>query len=327
MSEISQRKDSHIKLAGMSQVQGHDDRFNYEPLLGGFPSDWRSPSVFLGKKIEAPLWVSSMTGGSSKGKALNKVLATVASKFGLGMGLGSCRALLEDSKKFDDFNLRPILGDGLPFYANIGVAQVEALIQSQKLNSLGEMVEKLSCDGLVVHINPLQEYFQPGGDKVIRPALETLRELTESLKLSYVIKEVGQGMGPESLRSLIELNVDAIELAAHGGTNFTKLEGMRSETSSSEDFSKVGHTALEMIEILNTLSADNLDVIISGGVNNVLDAHFLKSRCGYNSVIGKASSLLFYAEKGESELSEYVEQWLRDYQLAVQFLKVKSEWN
>ncbi len=324
MPEINKRKDSHINLALESQVIARDERFQYEPLLGSTPTDWRDPLVFLGKKIEAPLWISSMTGGSTKGSNLNKLFASAAAKFGLGMGLGSCRVLLEDSKFFDDFNLRPIIGEKLPFYANLGIAQVEELIHYKKLETLNELIEKLNADGLIIHVNPLQEYFQPKGDKVLRPAIETIQELKENFSYKLIIKEVGQGMGAESLRKLVELGIDGVELAAHGGTNFTKLEGLRSENFSSETFSLVGHTAKEMVQALNQLSANNIEIIISGGINTVLDAHYLKSICDYNSVIGKAGSLLRYAQEGESQLFNYIEKWLYDFQLAIQFLKVKQ---
>ena len=49
-----------------------DSRFSYEPLLAGHPEkgSWGSFD-FLGKKMEIPLWVSSMTGGTEMAKTIN----------------------------------------------------------------------------------------------------------------------------------------------------------------------------------------------------------------------------------------------------------------
>src|SRR5690606_24836511 len=96
-----------------------DNRFHYEPMLSGHPGKDENMSIKWGKKnMKFPIWISSMTGGTSKAGPINKMLAETARKFGFGMGLGSCRMILEDDTYLEDFNLRPILGDEVPFYAN-----------------------------------------------------------------------------------------------------------------------------------------------------------------------------------------------------------------
>src|SRR6478752_781080 len=96
-SDLSSRKQDHIELAFKADManQGPDDRFYYEPLLAGHPTDVPLKISFLGKTVNAPLWVSSMTGGTEKAHTINTRLATACAKYGLGMGLGSCRPLLE----------------------------------------------------------------------------------------------------------------------------------------------------------------------------------------------------------------------------------------
>src|SRR5690606_7709496 len=111
------------------------------------------------------LWISSMTGGTKEALQINRNLAQAANEFGLGFGLGSCRSLLTENTRFHEFDLRSMIGDELPFFANLGVAQVEELIAKKELNRLHDMVEKLRADGLIIHINPLQEWFQPEGDR------------------------------------------------------------------------------------------------------------------------------------------------------------------
>jgi len=334
MPEILQetRKLDHIELALSAQSHRSevDHRFYYEPLFSGHPStDADISTIFLGKKLNAPLWVSSMTGGVGPARHINQNLARVCREFGLGMGLGSCRVLLNDDSYLKDFNLRPILGDGLPLYANLGIAQVEDILAEsnpeQKLNGL---IEKLDADGLIVHINPLQEWFQPEGDRLKNSPILTLTRLCEIFKHKIIVKEVGQGMGPKSLKALLELPIAGIELAAFGGTNFTKLEQIRDKKSNMDSFSKVGHTAEEMIVILNGLlkvrpEFKHKQIVISGGVENILDGHFLRENLNFNSVIGQAKNFLVHAND-YVELKKYTEGLIFDLKIAKAFLVAKK---
>jgi len=120
------RKNDHIDLAFSAQMKNlpPDQRFSYEPLLGSASQGAIEPFQFLGRKMRTPIWVSSMTGGSSRSQAINLNLARACNEFGMGMGLGSCRILLEDEKYFPDFDMRAVIGDDLPLYANIGIAQL-----------------------------------------------------------------------------------------------------------------------------------------------------------------------------------------------------------
>ena len=107
------------------------------------------------------MWVSSMTGGTAWAKTINHNLARACKDFGMGMGLGSCRSLLHSNDTFSDFNVRPFIGEDLPLYANLGIAQVEELLERGQLRKVKELVDKLEADGLIIHINPLQEWLQP----------------------------------------------------------------------------------------------------------------------------------------------------------------------
>ena len=333
------RKSDHIGLTekAQSDVSLLDTRFDYEPLFGDH-KDKSLEFTFLGKKLGAPLWISSMTGGVNGADQINATLAKAASHFRLGMGLGSCRPLLKNEKKyFDQFNVRPILGEDLPLYANLGIAQIEKLLAQGEGKKIERLVKLLSCDGLIVHINPLQEWFQPEGDRFQAPPIETLTRLFNECDLKVIVKEVGQGFGPKSLHALLEMPLVAIEFAAFGGTNFSKLECLRDQAEEKKNSSSlcfVGHSTIEMIDEINRLlpkleGAGKLraskEFIISGGVNSFLDGYHLTSRIDANSCYGQASKMLSGALRGADYLINQIEGELAGLMMAKSFLKVRRE--
>ncbi|TNE69307.1 MAG: type 2 isopentenyl-diphosphate Delta-isomerase [Bacteroidetes bacterium] len=332
---VSRKKD-HIELAFRSQVEAFDmdPRFDYEPALSAHPEpDGIPPLHFLGKTMRTPIWVSSMTGGTELAGTINQNLARACAEFGMGMGLGSCRQLLYSDEHLADFDVRDIIGQRLPLYANLGVAQVDALLERGETDTLSALVLKLRADGLIVHLNPLQEAMQPEGDKFRRPPLETLTELLEVADFPVLVKEVGQGMGPASLRALLQLPLAGLEFAAAGGTNFAKLELLRSDPEKQqifERFAHVGHTAADMVTITNRIQealGDKMKVknlIISGGVRDFMDGYYLIRKSGFQAVYGQASGFLKHAREDYETLRRYVAAQVRGLELAYAFLRIRE---
>jgi len=335
-AEAASRKRDHIELAFRSQVtrQELDQRFYYEPMLSAHPSQHERPAIqFLGKTMKAPLWVSSMTGGTEWANKINHNLARACKDFGMGMGLGSCRSLIYEDKTIADFNVRPIIGNDLPLYANLGIAQIEQLMARNELLLIEQLVDRLQADGLIIHVNPFQEWLQPEGDRFEKPPLETIQICLDKIKCPIIVKEVGQGMGYESLKALFQLPLAAIDFAASGGTNFAMLELLRSDKMKQETFEElayVGHSALDMVEmsnqIIEELGAKMLcrQVIISGGVSGFLDGHYLINKLALPSIYGQASAFLKHARGDYEDLHEYVASQIQGLTLANAFLKVRE---
>lgn len=325
------RKQNHLDLAFASQSDSLDGRFYYEPMLNGHPQQSDIPIQFANHTMRYPIWISSMTGGTSAAGQLNKILAKTAGKYGFGMGLGSCRIIIEDNTYFDDFNLRPILGDASPLFANVGIAQIERLIDNGQASKLKRLVEKLDADGLIVHVNPLQEWLQPEGDLIQRSPLTTIKQLLNEIETNIIVKEVGQGFGPESMKELLKLPLLAIDFAANGGTNFSKLELLRNQPLQAyyEDVISLGHSAAEMVNFLNA-SVNELgtkrqcnNVIISGGVKTFLDGYYLTSKSSIPALYGQASPFLKHANEGQEALDTFAEMQIKGLLMAQNFLKTK----
>ncbi|GAB4496983.1 MAG: type 2 isopentenyl-diphosphate Delta-isomerase [Saprospiraceae bacterium] len=331
---VSRKKD-HIELAFKSRVEAGelDSRFYYEPLLAAHPAPGSlTPFSFLGKTLRAPMWVSSMTGGTALANVINHNLARACAEFGLGMGLGSCRQLLYSDEFLADFDVRDTIGPDLPLYTNLGVAQIEQLMEKKETERIPALLQKLRADGLIVHVNPLQEAMQPEGDVFKRPPLEIIEELLQIFDLKIIVKEVGQGFGPESLRALLQLPIEAVEFAAAGGTNFAKLELLRSDPVKQMIFEKiaaVGHSAEEMLGFVSQIKTELGErckvrhLIISGGVRDFLDGYFLIKKSAIPAVYGQASGFLKHARGEYAELQTFVQAQVHGLELAQAFLIVR----
>jgi isopentenyl-diphosphate delta-isomerase len=324
----SSRKADHIDLAMLSQVSVTDPRFYYEPVMKPFPGETKVPVSFLDKNLGAPIWVSSMTGGTEHAANINHNLAKACGKYSLGMGLGSCRIILKDNTYLPDFQVRKAIGDHAPLYANLGIAQVDELLKAGHLDTIKELINKTEADGLIVHINPMQEWLQPEGDIIYRSPLDIISDLLLKADLKIIVKEVGQGMGPRSLQALMDLPLAAIDFGAHGGTNFAMLEMLRGNQKRKEVFSPVaniGHTADEMVCFVNKLLAEPNNFacktfIISGGIKNFLDGYYLTEKINASAIYGQASVFLNYAKENYEALCEFIEMQIQGLVMAKTYL-------
>src|SRR5207247_404543 len=99
-SKTEQRKAEHVNIILQENVSAEYNYWNDVRLvhtaLPEIDLDDIDVSVkFFGKRLGAPLIISSMTGGFGMGKEINANLAKGAAEVGVAMGVGSQRAALE----------------------------------------------------------------------------------------------------------------------------------------------------------------------------------------------------------------------------------------
>jgi isopentenyl-diphosphate delta-isomerase len=148
--------------------------------------------------------------------------------------------------------------------------------------------------------------------------------------LNIIVKEVGQGMGPESIESLLKLPIGAVEFGAFGGTNFASLELARSEEARKDYYgpiAKIGHNAYEMVDFVNSISSQSgikcENLVVSGGITSFLDGYYLISKSRIPAVYGQASSFLRHAKESYEQLKDFVEHQIEGLKIANAYFRVR----
>jgi len=224
-------------------------------------------TTFAGIPLEAPLLISSMTGGTEQAREVNERLARAAAEHGVGMALGSGRRLLDDPSLLDTYlpGARPPL-----LLANLGAAQLRGPDGPELAERL---VELLGADGLVVHLNAIQEAVQPEGEPEFSGVAAGIAAAVERLRpLPVVAKEVGFGLDPEDVRLLAAAGVAAADVAGSGGTNWALVEGRRDEDAAgvASAFADWGISTVDSLAAARE-AVPGLPLIASGGLHDGVD--------------------------------------------------------
>ena len=193
------------------------------------------------------------------------------------------------------------------------------------------LVKKLRADGLIIHLNPMQEWFQPEGDILDHPPIDIIRRFIDHFNFPVIVKEVGQGMGPESLKQLMKLPLQAIEFGAFGGTNFARVELLRDEHAEKalfEPLSYVGENAYAMLDYANHIAETEdilcRELIVSGGIKTFLDGYYMVRKSSLPAIYGMASTFLKYAQEDYEQLRNFVYSQVKGLELAYAFLTIKE---
>lgn len=180
----------------------------------------------LGKRLQTPILVSSMTGGTEQAERINRNLAIAAQHHGVAMGVGSQRAAIERGESGRTFRVRTVAPDILLF-ANLGAVQFN---YGYGVDQCQRAVEMIEADALILHLNPLQEAVQPEGDVDWRGLLGKIEQVCRVLPVPVIAKEVGWGLSAQTAQRLIEAGVAALDVAGAGGTSWSQVEMHRAPT-------------------------------------------------------------------------------------------------
>jgi len=271
------RKADHLRVCLEEDVQFHQTTHGLEkyrfahcclPELDRSDIDLRTS--FLGKPLQAPLLISSMTGGTDFARLINHRLAIVAQHYRLAMGVGSQRVAIENPQLTSTFSVRAIAPDILLF-ANLGAVQLN---YSYGIDECRRVVDWLEADALILHLNPLQECVQTTGDTNFRGLLSKISTLCRVLSVPVIVKEVGNGISASVAAKLLEAGVSAIDVAGAGGTSWAKVESERASDPKQrrlgQTFANWGLPTAECIVAVRAI-APEIPLIASGGLRNGLE--------------------------------------------------------
>ncbi|MEE9601567.1 MAG: type 2 isopentenyl-diphosphate Delta-isomerase [Thermoplasmata archaeon] len=321
---MTERKRDHVDIVLGKEVRPRhnhwdDVHFLHRALPEIDLEEIDTGVTLFGKRLAAPLIISSMTGGFEDAVRINDNLAYGASKVGVGMGVGSQRPVLQDQAPEDSWTV--VEKHSVPLMiANIGAPQ---LIRQGEKEPLGleearRALQMVGGDILAIHFNYTQEIVQPEGDRRARGVLEAVRTIAKELPV--LAKETGAGISKEVALQLKEAGVQGIDIGGLGGTSFSAVEFYRAQMEGMEQKERLGEVFWEWgipSPISLFLSQVGLPVIATGGIRNGLDV--AKAVALGSSAAGMASQMLRAAERSAEAVVRELESVITELK-AVMFL-------
>ncbi|KFF31586.1 type 2 isopentenyl-diphosphate Delta-isomerase [Bifidobacterium bombi] len=218
------RKNEHMRLAlDQRRHEGRnafdDIRFVHHSLDSISASEVDSSTRVCGRRWDFPLYVNAMTGGSSQAGEVNASLARVAAATGIALATGSQSSALHNPTLAETFTvIRRLDRTGFVF-ANIGPdAGVDEALAA---------VDMMHAEALQIHLNAVQETIMPEGSRSFSSWPDNIRHIVQASPVPVVIKEVGFGMSPRTVRQLADLGVRTVDVSGCGGTDFGVIENER----------------------------------------------------------------------------------------------------
>ncbi len=269
---IGSRTDSHLALCAERDVEHHRSTLldQVHLLHDSLPelaiSDVDLSVELLGRRLQAPIMISGMTGGTDNGRELNRAMATAAQKFGLAMGVGSQRAMLVHPDAIATFRVREVAPDILLF-ANLGCVQA----RDAGVQRVAELVESIHADAICIHLNPAQELVQDEGDRDFRGCLDAIATLVAELPVPTIVKETGCGLSPATLTRLAAVGAEWVDTSGAGGTTWTGIEAMRGGARQQSLGEALREWGIPTAASVAYARRAGLRVIASGGIRSGLD--------------------------------------------------------
>lgn len=312
MSDMSKktksRKLEHLKICIRENVEVGDTYFSnarfVHNCLPEISMDEIDTSIeFMGKTLKAPFMIAAMTGGVAKAGKINRDLASVAEKLGIGFGVGSQRAMLEDPTVASTYKVRDTAPKTLVF-GNIGVAQLGHYNTLEIIKAMKD----IGADAVCVHLNAAQEAAQTEGDLDFRNGLENISRLARLMPV--IAKEVGNGVSREAALDLKKAGVKALDIGGFGGTSWVKVDSIRAKMKNVLNDWGIP-TAASVMEC-----HDLLPVIATGGIRDGVSA--AKAIALGAQMCGVAlPALRWYSKGGKPAVEKGFERMIREFRTAM----------
>lgn len=260
--------------------------------------DIDTKTVFMGKKIDFPLMINAITGGTDFSREINVELARLAKNFNIPIAVGSQTIALQNEDSRQSFEVvRDILEDG------VVIANLSA---SASIDEVNAAIDMLSADGIQLHLNVAQELSMKEGDRNFKGIIDNINNVANSANKPVIVKEVGFGISRIVAEKLYDVGVRYIDVSGAGGTNFIEIENMRNDEFDFTDVYSWGiPTALSLLQC--TGINDELNIIASGGIKGSQEV--VKSLCIGAKLAGISGQVLRHLlEGGFEDASNYLKE-------------------
>lgn len=306
--ETKKRKSDHIRISLDRNVQARnattgleDVHFVHKALPEVDRDGINLSTTVFSHKFQAPLIVGAITGGAPEAAEINATIAEAVETLGLGMGVGSQRAAIEDRKLEPTFAVTRKKAPNAFLVANIGGVQ---LVNGYGLKEVKKAVKMIEANAIAMHLNSLQEAVQPEGQTNFRGVLEGIDKITQALDRPVIAKETGAGIAAEEAAKLENVGVKGIDISGVGGTSWAAVEYYRTNKAENGLQRRLGDvfwdwgipTASSIVEVAQYV---NIPVIASGGIRNGID--IAKSLALGASLTSLSQPVLRTATKGVKE--------------------------
>jgi isopentenyl-diphosphate delta-isomerase len=268
--KIRDRKLDHLRICIEENVEagktGLEDISLIHKALPEIDFNSIDTSVkFLGKTLKYPIIFEAMTGGVDEASRINKEVASVAQEYGLGFGVGSQRAAIEDPLLEETFRVRDVAPDVF-LIANLGCVQLN---YGYSVKECEKAVSMIGADALALHLNPLQEAVQPEGNRDFSGLTKKINDVSKKLSCPVIIKETGCGISGDTAKTL---NVSAFDIAGLGGTSWSLVESHRSAGIEKEIGKSFSSWGIQTAQSIKEVASTGKPVIASGGIRTGIDA-------------------------------------------------------
>lgn len=316
---VEQRKREHIQIPLKEDVSFKTQTNLFEDVIllhNALPeinrSDVDTSTTFLGHRFSAPFMVSGMTGGAKEASIINKNIAKACQKLGLGMGLGSMKAMILEPSLTYSYQVRDVAPD-IFLAGNIGANDLENF--SPKV--LKKALKDVGANVLAVHLNSAQELVQKEGQANFKGVLNLIEQYSEEMPI--YVKEVGQGISSEVAKRLAKTKVLAIDVAGAGGTNWIKIEYMRRQAEYTPFIDWGIPTAFAVFSVRQTTK---LPIVATGGIKSGEDV--VKALILGANIAAGAVSMLRTANTSYAAVEEELSRILQEIGDVLFLLGVKN---
>lgn len=182
-------------------------------------------TLFLGKKLQFPITVGSLVGGSKKFIKINDRISEFCAEFQIGQGIGDQIHCVQPEVSEDAMKSYKIVREKNPNGLILANLSAKYLTETYSyLEDVQEAINIIQADGIEIYVDPLIDllwgYNTPGS----KGFLERLKTIVETIDKPVIVKSLCTGFSNEDIRTLWDCGVSAINIEGVGGTSFPRID-------------------------------------------------------------------------------------------------------